>query len=363
MTVLEKEERKGKIVSLVENYYRQYDFLHYEPLMFLVNKALDRFLETDLSIEQIEKELEKIVLEKKEAMQQRYGREEVVENHKVLYEQLGILVKLLNQEDIDFQITGSLSAYLKSGEESTRTHDDIDLYINEDDFEKFQNVCEKMNLVFEDNRLDSPRVLQNGIPVGEHEVIATKPDSDFHIGVFCFERLVDGNVIFRSYYHDEDNDPCVREEIIGKDLAKEILGKEKVTFQGESFYITPPEYVYLLKRYTNHQKDQHDIRFVEERLDPEVLGKLHTLSQTEKFVQYAKLERESELEEEEEEYEEEDDFEEEMETKKGNAVQKKVLKKKANRRGSISLSSIILTLLIIIALILLGLIAYMMFLK
>ena len=64
---------------------------------------------------------------------------------------------------------------MKYGEESKRIHDDIDLNMNEDDLGKFGEVCRQLGFDFHDNRMNSPRVLQNGIPHGDHEVVAEIP--------------------------------------------------------------------------------------------------------------------------------------------------------------------------------------------
>ena len=137
--------------------------------------------------------------------------------------------------------------------------------------------------------MNSPRVLKNEIPAGEHEVIATTSVSDFHIGVFCFERLVDGTFILKGYYHDEEGHACCREEILSADLAKAAFDSEVVEYKGHPLSITAPEYIYLLKNYTKTDKDKVDISFMEGKLNPEKLDKLRKLTKTDRYVQCVRV--------------------------------------------------------------------------
>ena len=104
-----------------------------------------------------------------------------------------------------------------------------------------------MGLNFKDNRLNTTRVLKNGIPSGEHEIIATTDESDFHIGAFPFEKLKDGTIINKGYYHDEDGNIIVRKETYSRELAEEIYSDSgnNVNFEGHNLTITAPEFVYL----------------------------------------------------------------------------------------------------------------------
>ncbi len=253
-----------------------------------INRAIDMFKDSELPYEEVVKQINELVektihiyLEKKE---KRFNPDFVKENHKQIYSKLEILVKKLNENNIDYQLAGALCAYIKYGVESNRTHDDIDISLNENDIPKFKKVCEEMGLQFHDNRLTTTRVLKNGIPSGEHEVLATLEGSDFHIGAFCFERKQDGTVINKVYYHDDSGQIFSRDEIIEPELAKEIFGKEQVNFKGQKLIITPPEFVYRLKKYTKSDKDLTDINFMNERINKNKLDQIERLSITSTIV-------------------------------------------------------------------------------
>lgn len=245
-------------------------------------RAVEMFKDSALPYEEIIKQINKLA---KQAVQsyienqeKRFNPEIVKKNHEEIYSKLEVLVKKLNEKGIDYQLAGALCAYIKYNTESNRVHDDIDISLNETDISKFKEACEEMGLQFHDNRLTTPRVLKNGIPTGDHEVLATLNGSDFHIGAFCFERKKDGTIINKGYYHDEKGQIYTRDDIMNPELAKEIFGREQVEFRGQKLTITPPEYVYILKKYTEKDKDLVDITFMDEKIDKEKLKRIYELS-------------------------------------------------------------------------------------
>ena len=252
-----------------------------------IQRAIDMFINSDLPyeeiIDQINKLASQVIKRYVEEKEKRFNPELVKENHKEIYDKLEMLIKKLNERGVDYQLAGALCAYIKYGVESDRTHDDIDINLNENDMNKFREVCEEMGLQFHDNRMTTPRVLKNGIPAGDHEVLATLDGSDFHIGAFCFERKPDGTVINKGYYHDDSGQIYTRDEVISPELAEEIFGREEVDFRGQKLVITPPEFVYRLKNYTKKEKDLVDIMFMEGRIDKSKLERINELSKKSKI--------------------------------------------------------------------------------
>ena len=282
-------DRKTQIESLVETYYdtfHAFGFFGNESIDDLKRKALTSFLNTGLSIEEINDEMAKIIEDRHSKCLERYDENAVRENHEEIYSKLRKFVTLLNANNVDYQLAGALGGYIKYGEESHRVHDDIDICINEKDIDKLELICREMGLNFKDNRLNTTRVLKNGIPSGEHEIIATTDESDFHIGAFPFEKLKDGTIINKGYYHDEDGNVLVRKETYSRELAEEIYGDSANTFdfEGHNLTITAPEFVYLLKNYTRNDKDLDDIKFLQGKIDMEKVNIIKELSKTDKEI-------------------------------------------------------------------------------
>ena len=249
-----------------------------------INKAIGMFTDSteeyDVIVQRINELVNQVIQNYLKEQEKRFDPKLVKENHEEIYSKLEVLIKKLNEKSVDYQLAGALCAYIKYGVESNRTHDDIDINLNEADMSKFKEVCEEMGLQFHDNRLTTPRILKNSIPSGEHEVIATLDGSDFHIGAFCFERKPDGTVINKGYYHDENGQIFSRNDIISPQLASEIFGREQVEFRGQRLFITPPEYIYKLKSYTHNSKDKVDLLFMESRIDRDKLARINELSKT-----------------------------------------------------------------------------------
>lgn len=274
------------IEKVVEELYNNNEILHQYKLNELQVKAIERFAKSNLTIEEIEIKLNGVLQSMLEEHSRRFEQGAIIENHKVIYSKLKELVKRLNKDRVDYQLAGALCSYIKYGEESKRTHDDIDICLNEKDMEKFSQVCQELGLNFSDQRNNPPRVLQNGIPCGEHEVIAEENNSDFHIGAFCFERKENGEVVVKGYYKDKDKNTCSRNEILLPKLAKEIYGGETVIQEGIPLKITPPEYIYMLKSYTMQPKDRIDLEFMEDKIDKEKLAMIHEMEKEEFYVEH-----------------------------------------------------------------------------
>ena len=249
-----------------------------------INKAMSMFSDSteeyDVIVQRINELVNQMIQNYLKEQEKRFDPKLVKENHEKIYSKLEVLIRKLNEKDVDYQLAGALCAYIKYGVESDRTHDDIDINLNESDMNKFKEACEEMGLQFHDKRLTTSRILKNGIPSGEHEVIATLDGSDFHIGAFCFERKPDGTVINKGYYHDENGQIFSRNDIISPQLASEIFGREQAIFRGQRLFITPPEYIYKLKSYTHNSKDKVDLLFMESRIDRDKLARINELSKT-----------------------------------------------------------------------------------
>ena len=361
------DDRKEKITLIVQTLYNANDFLRDIPLDVLIQKALDKYLDSDLSISEIRGKLLEEVNNKLAEYNARYDKDKVKANHEMIYSKLKQLAKRLDEEGVDYYLAGALCGYIKFGEESNRCHDDIDININEKDLDKFKKICKEMGLIFKDKRFDSPRVLENGICVGDHEVLAEEEGSDFHIGAFPFERLADGTVISKGYYKDEDGKPCCREIIYSSSLASEILSDRPVNFDGQPIYVSAPEYVYMLKKYTNKSKDKADIKFLEDKINKDKVKRIEELSKTDEVTQFSKITNIPTVEEEEKEETSEMDemFVEEKKEEVVTDKPKKMVKSDNNdsKRGAASISSILLVVLIAVFFVLIGLITYYAFIK
>ena len=66
------ETRKDQITQLVVAYCNKFDFLQNESLDVLIDKTLDRFLNSTLTIEEINNELIRIIVKRKKEINDRF---------------------------------------------------------------------------------------------------------------------------------------------------------------------------------------------------------------------------------------------------------------------------------------------------
>lgn len=68
----------------------------------------------------------------------------IEQNHQKISKVLPWLLKELAKNNVDYYLAGALPCYLKTGTESIRYHDDIDMMLNEEDIPKVQRILEKL---------------------------------------------------------------------------------------------------------------------------------------------------------------------------------------------------------------------------
>lgn len=98
-------------------------------------------------------------------------------------------------------------------------------------------------------------------------------------------RKQDGTIINKGYYHDEQGNVFSRNDTLSPELAQELFGMEKIDFKGQKIFITPPEYIYILKSYTQSEKDKVDLKFMESRIDRSKLARINELSNCHQITQ------------------------------------------------------------------------------
>lgn len=115
---MENDILKKKIEFLVEAYYNNFDFLRDEPLDSLKNKAVEKYLDSGLSFEQIQEKIEDEVIQRRKKSTSNVKEEEIDEdekiskNHQDLYDTLEELAYLLRLADVNYYIEGGLVGYL-----------------------------------------------------------------------------------------------------------------------------------------------------------------------------------------------------------------------------------------------------------
>lgn len=270
-----KETRESSLRSLATAYFYASPRLQDEfSLEEAIQKVLDRFLDSDESLEEVEEKLLLLIAEREKAKRDDMKPSTVDRNHKILFNKLKKLFALLNEAGIDYQLAGDLSSFIEFGAESNFTHNNISISINEADIAKLAEVCKKLGLKFSDDRLISNRILKDGDPTNGIDILAQDLESDIKIGFNPFERKENGTVSEKDYYKDEAGNHMVQERVFSPELSKLVYGKRKAMLDGTPLYVQPSEYTYLQMEGSHFWKDSATMFFLAENINRDNLAKM-----------------------------------------------------------------------------------------
>lgn len=216
------------------------------------------------------------------------GQMSIEENHELIKNTLPIL-SLLVENNVDFYLVGALPAYMITGAEDTRYHDDIDLLLNEEDIPKVKKIVEMYGFTFEDKRIDSPKYFdkeQNRVR-GDHELLAQHNTSEFHLGFFCFERGKEGEVIHKDYFKDEEGNTFVYKHNISKEESNIAYDDKVHEYEDFRFKMASLESIYRIKKYTQREKDIIDTSMIEKSgmLDQSKMAQLDACQKLENTIE------------------------------------------------------------------------------
>ena len=249
---MEKDRLKQKIEFLIEAYYNNFDFLRYDSLENFKKEEIDKYLDSGLSFEEIQERIENDVLED----------EKISKNHQDLYDTLEELAYLLRLADVNYYIEGGLVGYLKYNEESNRVHNNINITVEEKDYDKFKSICNTFGLEVVERSNTKTEVLD---------------ENDINICLSSFKTLNDGSIVSKKY----DENGNLKEEFFNSKLAKIVYGNESADFREYKLNVILPEYVYYLKKDSSSEKDNIDIEFLKDKIDKSKLDLVEELSKIE----------------------------------------------------------------------------------
>ena len=262
---MDKDLLRKKIVFLVEFYYEKFDFLRKDSLDTLKKKALDKYLDSGLTIEEIQIELEKEILNRKrleeEAPTKVSNEMDVRENHHNIYETLEELAYLLRMANVNYYLEGGLIGYLAYNQESDRVHSNINITIDKKDYDKFKSICSVLGISVVDKGVD----------------MLDKDDEKSNIVMSSFEKFEDGAIKRVSY----DEDGNTKETILNPQLAGIVYGDDAVNFKGYKLNILPAEYIYFIKDGSSLGKDKIDVAFLKDKIDLKGLKMIQEFSKLE----------------------------------------------------------------------------------
>lgn len=190
------------------------------------------------------------------------------ENHRLIYKIFDENNKMLNENNIEHYYTSGILAYLLVNRELERYHHDLDIFINMNDLEKLEQICNKYNFSFERKIGDRED--------GTKRIILKMYYSDridIPITVFMYIRTRDNSIIQKDYFIDKNNQNCV-EYIYNSPSISKLSFSEFPNFHNEiKYYAITPEALFLCKS-GNRPKDIYDCTIFKNIVDIDKLKKL-----------------------------------------------------------------------------------------
>ena len=232
------------------------------------------------SVEFMKSELDKMFLNKKQEMS-------VKDNHKLVTNSLKYVANMFNNEAIDYVAVGALPCFLGCNIPLFRYHDDVDIMINEDDLDVARKLLEESGYVFTDLRFPSVEEFEEmKVNKPAHQVMASSPYNDFHIGIFTFRREKDNGITTTEYMPRENDGEIIvdRLERSYTPLGTDLRFNYEFRLGETDIHCCSVEHVYDLKGHTMRPKDITDMEKLKDYVDEEKLKELRRNTNTKQIV-------------------------------------------------------------------------------
>ena len=285
-------ERKQNITTLVTTYYynnSQILMKKHLELNDLIEKALNKFLYSDLSMQEIENEIINAIYKikneldndfgeeiKKDDTEQNKAKEPSLMNKIKSNIKLQILIDDLNKQNIDYTIIGKASSEIAKNEKVPIGS--VSIIVNDKDVDKFLEICKKHGYMVRDISDEPKREMTNGRVVGEPNITAKSEDGNEEVSVTPFDRLEDNSIITKDHYINSDGVHCIKADFYANDLANEIFSSDKVTIDGVTYPIAAPEFTYISSLNGNTPEDKEIVGNLEGIVDTNRIEKIQKLA-------------------------------------------------------------------------------------
>lgn len=178
------------------------------------------------------------------------------ENHKLVLKAFDSFNSLI-EDKFDCYYTGGLMGYLATNHPLERYHSDLDLLINEQDLLKLKKLVEvNQDFHFVSNMDHKDKT--------GHEYKIVYRNTPMSIGLFLFERTIDGGIINKDYYYENPlikDKLYVNEEHLTKDYTQLMLSNEIRYHNGIPYKMMSLESIYNSKK-NSRPKDRYDAKII-----------------------------------------------------------------------------------------------------
>lgn len=203
---------------------------------------------------------------------------ETNDNKEKIIKAVSHLSETLNGK-VEYYIGGGLAVFALDGSDFDREFSDIDIMVPETGVNDAKITLEAGNYTFWDERFAHKNREDLVGFGGHHEYGAMDNITGTRIGIYTFDTLPDGRIIFRQHFGEKDAGGTlvdkVHEMILPLEIRKEdLFFAEPVSFKDGLVFTVTPEQIYLRKKNGRREKDISDFRKIESRVDPDEIVKL-----------------------------------------------------------------------------------------
>ena len=189
------------------------------------------------------------------------------ENHILIYKIFDEYNKMLNENNIEYYYTSGILAYLLVDKKLERFHHDLDVFINMENLEKLEQICNKYDFsfkrIFGDRGDGTKRVMLK----------MYYKDIDIPITVFMYVREKDESIIQKDYFVDKNGERLVEYIYNSPIISKLSFDEFPKIHNGIKYYSITPEALFLCKT-GNRPKDIYDCTVFSNIVDKNKLTKL-----------------------------------------------------------------------------------------
>jgi hypothetical protein len=211
------------------------------------------------------------------------AKESLKDNHKRLKDTLLTLLPYLEDNNIDYYLHGGVCCYLNTNQDFDRYHNNVDVFINNDDLLKLDSCLKNSSFNIQDERLltDAKLNYKTGHLVGRHNHgLYLTSDEMLPVGLFLFQREPDDSITRISYYRDNDDKVKMFLEPETPEQTKLKYSNKKQHYFNQTYKSATLENMYLIKK-NMEPKDKHDAEYIKPYLNE---YKLKSLEETNKNV-------------------------------------------------------------------------------
>ena len=144
----------------------------------------------------------------------RSSKESLVESHQELHDILEYFSLVLNENNIDYYLTGSLAGLVRNNVPLFNRYDSFELLVNENDLERVGELFTSNGYEYSDDRFVTyDRYVQSKLTPPHSVVRADNQKNGFHINIKPFRREEDNSITTLEYIHIPE-DGNVRVDVI-----------------------------------------------------------------------------------------------------------------------------------------------------